>query len=397
MEGSREVVYSDPVEQSSAAARRPLVAHVVGARPNYMKVAPVYAELEKRGSVEQCLIHTGQHYDRLVNDVFFSELPLPEPHVKLGVGSGAHGAQTARALEGLEQTFVERRPDLVVVPGDINSTLAGALAAVKLGIPVCHLEAGLRSFDWSMPEEHNRRVADHLSSLLLTHSEDGNQNLRAEGIPSELVEFVGNTMIDTLLANVERARGLAAWEGYGLPQRGYVLVTLHRPALVDDAELLRATIEALAAVARDLPVIFPVHPRTNARLQELGVDVGGVKLVDPLPYGEFLSLQCGAAGVATDSGGVQEETTALGIPCFTLRDNTERPVTITHGTNVLLGLDPSRLAEIPGRIRRPRATVVPPLWDGLAGRRAADAIERTVARGAGYAEKLRSRRAAVSK
>ena len=373
-----------------------LVAHVVGARPNFMKVAPVYAELERRGKIEQRLIHTGQHYDRLVNDVFFSELPLPEPHVKLHVGSGAHGAQTARALEGLEQAFIDLQPDLVLVPGDVNSTLAGALAAVKLGIPVCHLEAGLRSFDWSMPEEHNRRVADHLSSLLLTHSEDGNKNLRDEGIPSELVEFVGNTMIDTLLANVDKARALAAWREFGLEQRGYVLVTLHRPALVDSAELLRATIEALSSVAQHLAVIFPVHPRTNARLRELGVDAAGVQLVDPLPYSSFLSLQCGAAAVATDSGGVQEETTALGIPCFTLRDNTERPVTITHGTNVLLGLDPSRLSEIPQHVARHRATVVPPLWDGLAGHRAADAIERTLERGAGYAIELRNRPATAA-
>jgi UDP-N-acetylglucosamine 2-epimerase (non-hydrolysing) len=362
-------------------AKRKLVVHVVGARPNYMKVAPVYAELERHGSVEQRLIHTGQHYDRLVNDVFFAELPLPEPHVRLHVGSGLHGAQTARALEALEQTFLELRPDLVVVPGDINSTLAGALAATKLGIPVCHLESGLRSFDWSMPEEHNRRLTDHLSSLLLTHSQEANENLAAEGIPAELVELVGNTMIDTLLANVDRARSLAAWTGLGLSRRGYVLVTLHRPALVDDAELLRATVEGLAAIARELPVVFPVHPRTSGKLRELGLAPEGVRLVDPLPYGSFLSLQCGAAAVVTDSGGVQEETTALGIPCFTLRDNTERPVTITHGTNVLLGLDPARLAEIPSRIPQHRATVVPPLWDGLAGRRAAEAIEAALDRG----------------
>jgi UDP-N-acetylglucosamine 2-epimerase (non-hydrolysing) len=369
-----------------------LVAHVVGARPNYMKVAPVYAELERRGRIEQRLIHTGQHYDKLVNDVFFAELPLPEPHVKLGIGSGSHGAQTARALERLEEVFIEMRPDLVLVPGDINSTLAGALAATKLGIPVCHLEAGLRSFDWTMPEEHNRRLTDHLSSLLLTHSEEANENLRNEGIPSELVEFVGNTMIDTLLANVDQARASAAWRDLGLDQRGYVLVTLHRPALVDSNERLRATLIGLQAIARELPVVFPVHPRTEVRLRDLGVESEGLHLVPPLPYSTFLSLQCGAAAVVTDSGGVQEETTALGIPCFTLRDNTERPVTLTHGTNTLLGLEPERLAEVPQRLKRHRATVVPPLWDGLAGRRAADAIELTLERGSGYAADLHARR-----
>jgi UDP-N-acetylglucosamine 2-epimerase (non-hydrolysing) len=370
----------------------PLVAHVVGARPNYMKVAPVYAELERRGTIEQRLIHTGQHYDTLVNDVFFSELPLPEPHEKLGIGSGSHGAQTARALERLEEVFMRMRPDLVLVPGDINSTLAGALAATKLGIPVCHLEAGLRSFDWGMPEEHNRRLTDHLSSLLLTHSEEANDNLRAEGIPAEIVELVGNTMIDTLLANVDAARANAAWRGIGLEQRGYVLVTLHRPALVDSDDRLRATLRGLEAIARELPIVFPVHPRTEARMRDLGILTEGLHVVPPLPYSAFLSLQCGAAAVVTDSGGVQEETTALGIPCFTLRDNTERPVTISHGTNTLLGLDPERLAEVPQRLKRHRATVVPPLWDGLAGSRAADAIERTLDRGAGYAADLDAQR-----
>jgi UDP-N-acetylglucosamine 2-epimerase (non-hydrolysing) len=368
---------------------RKLVAHVVGARPNYMKVAPVYAELERFGEVDQLLVHTGQHYDPQVNDVFFSELPLPAPHVQLEVRSGPHGEQTARALAALEGAFVEHRPDLVLVPGDINSTLAGALAAVKLQIPVCHLESGLRSFDWAMPEEHNRRLTDHLASLLLTHSEDANVNLRAEGIPDELVEFVGNTMIDTLLANVDRARALKSWRGYGLEQRGYLLVTLHRPALVDSLLLLRQTIDALEEVARELPVIFPVHPRTRARLADIGWEPAHVQIVDPLPYTTFLSLEAGAGAVATDSGGVQEETTALGIPCVTLRENTERPVTLTHGTNVLLGLDPRRLREIPELVTRHRATVIPPLWDGLAGRRAAEAIIRVLGRDVGFADRAR--------
>jgi UDP-N-acetylglucosamine 2-epimerase (non-hydrolysing) len=354
---------------------RPLVVHIVGARPNYMKVAPVYAALERRGFVEQRLVHTGQHYDPSVNDVFFAELPLPSPHVQLAVGSGSHAEQTARALVELERVFVDWEPDLVLVPGDVNSTLAAALAAAKLQIPVCHLEAGLRSFDRAMPEEHNRRLTDHLSSLLLTPSEDGNDNLAAVGIEGDHVQLIGNTMIDTLLANVESARALAEWERYGLEERGYLLATLHRPALVDDAALLVPALRALDSVAESLPVLFPVHPRTRRRLDDAGYAPARVQLVEPVPYRPFLSLQSGAAAVATDSGGIQEETTVLGIPCFTLRDNTERPVTVTHGTNIVLGLDPERLLEIPARLRHPRKNVVPRLWDGRASERAADAIE----------------------
>jgi UDP-N-acetylglucosamine 2-epimerase (non-hydrolysing) len=354
---------------------RALVIHVVGARPNYMKIAPVYAALARVEWIEQKLVHTGQHYDDQLSDVFFGQLPLPRPHVQLGVGSGTHGAQTARALESLERIFVEYRPTLVVAPGDVNSTLAAALAAVKLGIPVCHLESGLRSFDWSMPEEHNRRVTDSLSTLLLTHSEDAADNLVAEGIPRDAIAFVGNTMIDTLFANLDAARANPPFAHLGLEPQKYVLVTLHRPALVDDPELLGQTVRALEVVARTLPVIFPVHPRTRSRLENLDIIPEGVLLTGPLDYRSFLALEADAAAVVTDSGGVQEETTALGVPCFTLRDNTERPVTITHGTNVLLGLDPVRLEEIPQRLQRVRFPQPPPLWDGRAGERAADEIE----------------------
>ena len=357
---------------------RKLVLHIVGARPNYMKVAPVWAALEQLGNVEQQLVHTGQHYDREINDVFFDELPLPKPHHQLSVGSGSHGEQTARALVELERLFVDLRPDLVVVPGDVNCTLAAALAAAKLQIPVCHLEAGLRSFDTTMPEEHNRRLTDHLSSLLLTHSEDANMNLVDEGIDPTKLAFVGNTMIDTLLANVEKARKLQAWRELGLENRGYVLVTLHRPALVDDPGLMRRTLRGLEEIAHEFPVVFPVHPRTRERLNELVVRESRIRLVPPLSYTNFLSLQTGAAAVVTDSGGVQEETTVLGIPCFTLRDNTERPVTVTHGTNVVLGLSPERLKDVPELLRKARRGVVPPFWDGLAGRRAAFAIEEFV-------------------
>jgi UDP-N-acetylglucosamine 2-epimerase (non-hydrolysing) len=355
---------------------RRLVAHVVGARPNYMKVAPLYAQLEGHEDVEQRLIHTGQHYDSLLKDVFFAELPLPRPHVELAVGSGSHAEQTARALTGLEAAFLDLEPDLVVVPGDVNSTLAGAIASVKLGIPVCHLEAGLRSFDWSMPEEHNRRIADHLSTLLLTHSESANENLRHEGIGEARIRFVGNTMIDTLFATIDAARAQEEWRRWSLTPGQYLLVTLHRPALVDVQEMLAETMAMLGTIARDLPVVFPAHPRTRAQLDEFGLSTPpGVILTEPLTYRSFLSLESSAAGVLTDSGGVQEEATALGVPCFTLRANTERPVTVTEGTNVLLGLEPARILEIPGLLAgETRREGLPALWDGRAGERAAAAV-----------------------
>ena len=355
---------------------RPLIVHVVGARPNYMKVAPVYAALEESGAVEQRLLHTGQHYDTALNDVFFDELPLPHPHAMLEVGSGTHGEQTGKALMGLERAFIDLRPDLVIVPGDVNSTLAGALAAAKLQIPVCHLEAGLRSYDQTMPEELNRRLTDAVSTLLLTHCEEAADNLVAEGIPEERISFIGNTMIDTLLANVDDARQLAAWRRYGLEESSYLLVTLHRPALVDSPVLIAQTLAALERIAQAFPVVFPMHPRTQQRIENLRITTTDLLITPPLGYAEFLSLELGAAAVVTDSGGVQEETTALGIPCFTLRANTERPVTITHGTNVLLGLDPARLEEIPELLERGVKPFGPPLWDGRAGIRAATEIER---------------------
>jgi UDP-N-acetylglucosamine 2-epimerase (non-hydrolysing) len=356
---------------------RPLVAHVVGARPNYMKVAPVYAELERRGRVEQRLIHTGQHFDALLKDVFFAELPLPKPHFELQTGSGSHAEQTGRALIELERVFVDLQPDLVVVAGDVNSTLAGALASVKLGIPVAHIESGLRSNDWRMPEEHNRRIADHLSELLLTHCEDANKNLAGEGIAADRIEFVGNTMIDTLLANLDEARALETWRELGVAPGEYVLVTLHRPSLVDLPELLSHTFDALDDVARSLPVIFPVHPRTRRTIDSEGIpERTSAVLTPPLPYRAFLSLEAEAAGVVTDSGGIQEETTALGVRCFTLRENTERPVTIDLGTNTLLGLDPEALRDVPSLLQHSRESQIPPLWDGHAGERAADAVEK---------------------
>jgi UDP-N-acetylglucosamine 2-epimerase (non-hydrolysing) len=359
------------------------IAHVVAARPNYMKIAPVWQALEEY-DVDQVLIHTGQHYDATLNEIFFGELTLPEPEVQLAVGSGTHGEQTARALVGLERAFKEFTPGLVVVPGDVNSTLAGALAAVKLGISVCHLEAGLRSHDWSMPEEHNRKLTDHLSTLLLTTAENANDNLEREGITEGTV-LVGNTMIDSLEAARAAATKRAAWHDFHYEKGGYILVTLHRPALVDDPLLLRRTLRALTILAEAHPVVFPVHPRTRARIDMLGIDAPGVELTEPLSYTTFLSLELGSAAVITDSGGVQEETTALGVPCFTLRENTERPVTISHGTNTLLGLAPERIADVPAQMLLPRPRRRPPLWDGAAGPRAASAIAELLGLGASAA------------
>jgi UDP-N-acetylglucosamine 2-epimerase (non-hydrolysing) len=333
-----------------------------------MKVAPVYSELERRGRIEQRLIHTGQHYDALLKDVFFAELPLPRPHFELDAQT------TETALTGLERVLAELGPDLVVVAGDVNSTLAGAVAARKCGLRLCHIESGLRSGDWSMPEEVNRVITDHLSTLLLTSLPSGELNLASEGIAEERIAPVGNTMIDTLRANEDAARALEAWRSFGVEPRGYVLVTLHRPSLVDVPDLLARTIAALDEVAETLPVIFPVHPRTKKNLEG---DVGRVLLSEPLPYRQFLSLETEAAAVVTDSGGIQEETTVLQVPCFTLRNNTERPETL-EGTNMLLGLDPDALRDLPTLLQEPKRGEVPALWDGRAGERAAEEVERVL-------------------
>jgi UDP-N-acetylglucosamine 2-epimerase (non-hydrolysing) len=314
--------------------------------------------LEVRGSVEQRLVHTGQHYDALLKDVFFAELPLPRPHVQL------EARTSESATEELERTFAELEPDLVVVAGDVNSTLAGAVAARKRGIRVAHVESGLRSGDWSMPEEVNRVITDHLSALLLVSMDSGMDNLAKEHIPDERVRYVGNTMIDTLLANVDAARGVEIDVDPG----GFVLVTLHRPSLVDDREALDETMAALDDIAATLPVVFPVHPRTRKNLG----DVGRVVVTEPLPYLQFLALEAQAAAVVTDSGGVQEETTVLGVPCFTLRGKTERPETL-EGTNRLITRE--QLRDVPRLIGEPTPGRIPHGWDGHAGERAALVIE----------------------
>jgi UDP-N-acetylglucosamine 2-epimerase (non-hydrolysing) len=350
------------------------VVHVVGARPNFIKAAPVLRALGALG-VRQRLVHTGQHYDPLLSDVFFRDLSLPSPDVSLGVGSGSQGHQTGALLAALEDEFVANRPAMVVAYGDVNSTLAAALVCAKLLIPVAHVEAGLRSFDITMPEEVNRRVTDVLSDLLFVTSPEGLDNLANEGVPADRVHLVGNPMIDTLLAHLDSFDPGPVRARLGVPER-YAVATLHRPANVDTPAAAARLVAALGVLAERLPVVLPLHPRGRATLGAAGLaDVRGIAVVDPLGYLEFLSLVRGAALVVTDSGGIQEETTVLGIPCLTLRPNTERPVTITHGTNRLVepeALGPMVDAALRGELGGPADG--PPLWDGHAGERIAAII-----------------------
>jgi UDP-N-acetylglucosamine 2-epimerase (non-hydrolysing) len=341
-------------------------------------MAPVIGALRARlPDARQTVVHTGQHYDRLMSEVFIEELGMPAPDHMLEVGSGSHAQQTARVIERLEPVLLAESPDLVIVPGDVNSTMAAAITAAKLDIPVAHLESGLRSFDRSMPEELNRIVADTLSELLFLHSEEAIENLRAEGIGEERMHFVGNTMIDTLVALEARFRGLESAARLGVEPGAYLLVTLHRPALVD-GPLLAEAIAELRELAAEMPVVFPVHPRTRKMMEaEIGVEQSpGLRLTEPLGYLDFLSLTADAGAVLTDSGGIQEETTFLGVPCFTLRANTERPVTIRAGTNALLGLDPAAISTIPAALaaRGDEPRQPPRLWDGHAAERLAEVV-----------------------
>jgi UDP-N-acetylglucosamine 2-epimerase (non-hydrolysing) len=359
------------------------VLHVAGARPNFMKVAPVIRALRARG-VETFLVHTGQHYDPTMSELFFRDLGLPEPDVHLGVGSGSHAQQTARVMERLEPVLLERRPDLVVVVGDVNSTLAGALVCAKLGVPVAHVEAGLRSFDRSMPEEINRVLTDQVSELLFTTSPEAEANLLREGIERARIHFVGNPMIDSLERHLAQAARSDVLDRLGLSEGSYGVVTLHRPSNVDDPGRLAGILEALRDVASEIPVVFPAHPRTTRTIRAAGLDrfVGdgaagrGIDLTEPLGYLDFLRLMAGARLVLTDSGGIQEETTVLGVPCLTLRPNTERPITIEMGTNRLVGSRPEDIRrEALAVLAAPRPTPRrPPLWDGRAGERIAEVI-----------------------
>lgn len=356
------------------------VVHVTGARPNFPKAAPVIKALAEYG-IRQVLVHTGQHYDPVMSEVFFQQLGLPEPDVNLGVGSGTHAHQTAKVMMALEDMFVADPPALVVVYGDVNSTVAATLVAAKLHIPVAHVEAGLRSFDRTMPEEVNRVVTDGLADLLFTTSPDANVHLGSEGIASDKVHFVGNPMIDTLLSNLDAFDADAAREQLSI-EGPYLVATLHRPANVDDPATAALIVEALHAAADTTRVVIPLHPRGRASFAAAGLmDHAGVTVIEPLGYVEFIGLVRGSLAVVTDSGGVQEETTMLGIPCLTLRPNTERPVTITHGTNQLVTVDNliERLQPIVDGHKSGDGTT-PPLWDGHAGERIAAVIAGHLAR-----------------
>jgi len=352
---------------------------IVGARPNFMKMAPILDALKRHPEIHPFLIHTGQHYDAEMSRVFFDELGLPAPDKDLEVGSDTHARQTARIMSAYEPLVEERAPKLVVVVGDVNSTMACSLVAVKLGVPVAHVEAGLRSRDRTMPEEINRLVTDAVSDLLFATSADAVENLRAEGVPEEKIHLVGNPMIDTLRQHLEAARKRGAVARFGLKPRGYALVTLHRPSNVDDVSSLRRVFDALRALSEQIPILFPTHPRTRERMDRAGIQAGaGLKLTEPLGYLDFLCLMDQARFLVTDSGGIQEETTALGVPCLTLRPNTERPVTITEGTNRLLGEDPAAILPaakplIEGTFPEARC---PKLWDGRAGMRIAEVLAR---------------------
>jgi UDP-N-acetylglucosamine 2-epimerase (non-hydrolysing) len=358
---------------------------VAGARPNFIKIAPLMNELAKRKErFEPILVHTGQHYDKAMSDSFFRDLGIPEPDVNLGVGSGSHGEQTAQVLMKIERLLIERRPHVVLVVGDVNSTLAATLAAVKLHIPVAHVEAGLRSGDREMPEEINRVLTDAVARWLFTTEAAAETNLLREGVPTEKIHFVGNVMIDTLLAHRDRALKLDTVERLGLAPQRYAVLTLHRPSNVDSPDQLRRLFDVLERLNAELPVVFPVHPRTAKAIEEhLGGTRPDLRMTEPLGYLDFLRLLTDAQMVLTDSGGIQEETTALGVACLTLRDSTERPVTVTEGTNTIVGTDPAAIEKAIEKLRQspPPKGRRPALWDGNAAARIVDVLERDMENG----------------
>jgi UDP-N-acetylglucosamine 2-epimerase (non-hydrolysing) len=353
------------------------ILNIVGARPNFVKIAPLICQMEKHPSIDWRLVHTGQHYDERMSEVFFKDLQLSPPDVFLGIGSGSHAQQTGQMMMALETAMQDYKPDLVLVVGDVNSTLAGALAATKLGIPLAHVEAGLRSWDRAMPEEINRICTDAISDLLFTTSTVATDNLLREGIPAEKVHFVGNVMIDTLFANLERARAQSTLlQTYGLTEGQYGLVTLHRPHNVDDPLMLGTLLEVLAQVSDRIPLLFPLHPRTRARLEDFGLlsrleSLNHLWITPPLGYLDFLRALSAAKFTLMDSCGASEETTALGIPCLTLRNETDRPETVTDGTNTLVGQDPNVILRAVDQILdgHGKQGRIPPLWDGCAAQR----------------------------
>ncbi|HUT58373.1 MAG TPA: UDP-N-acetylglucosamine 2-epimerase (non-hydrolyzing) [Phycisphaerae bacterium] len=364
-------------------ARPITIVSVVGARPNFMKIAPLMAAFRARPEVRPVLVHTGQHYDERMSRLFFEDLGIPRPDLNLEVGSGSHAAQTAEIIRRFEPVVTERRPDVVLVVGDVNSTIACALVAAKLGVRVAHVEAGLRSFDRTMPEEINRVLTDAISDYLFVTEASGLANLTNEGVPDEKVFFVGNVMIDTLLANLEKARASDVLDRMRLAPHAYAVLTLHRPSNVDDPDVFDRLFGAIRQIAKDLPVVFPVHPRTRGNMERSGLlgngkgdRLDGVRLVEPLGYLEFLKLMAEARLVLTDSGGIQEETAILKVPCLTLRENTERPVTIDVGCNQLVGSDPDRILAAFHRVmaRETFTCGTPEKWDGHAAERIADVL-----------------------
>jgi len=351
-----------------------IILNVVGARPNFVKISPLLREMRRHAAIVPLLVHTGQHYDDAMSDRFFAQLEIPAPDYNLGVGSGSHAVQTAEVMRRLEPLLIEARPDLVLVVGDVNSTVAAAITAVKLGIPVAHVEAGLRSFDRSMPEEINRVLTDAISDLLFVTEETARENLLREGVAGDTIHFAGNVMADALLASRPRWQASRIVEQTGLVPGRYAVLTLHRPANVDDPAVLDEVLAALQELGRHLPVVFPVHPRVRPRLSIPEAAPGadrGLLCLPPLGYLDFIALMSRARLVLTDSGGIQEETTMLGVPCLTLRDTTERPVTVSHGTNRVIGTRPRTIVDEGLRIldESPRAVAPPPLWDGCAAHR----------------------------
>ncbi len=360
----------------------PKILNIVGARPNFMKIAPIVREMRRRfDEFLPLIVHTGQHYDEAMSDSFFVDLGIPKPDFHLEVGSHSHAVQTARIMTAFEPVVLAENPDWVLVVGDVNSTIACALVCAKLGVKVAHVEAGLRSRDRTMPEEINRILTDAISDLLLTTSQDADENLKAEGIAADKIKFVGNVMIDSLFYNLEKSKQSKARENLELNEKDYAVLTLHRPSNVDEEDIFSGLLDALIEIGEKLPVIFPAHPRTKANIEKFGfadrVRNSNIRLIEPLGYLDFMNLYSGAKLVLTDSGGLQEETTALGIPCLTVRENTERPITIELGTNILVGTNPEKIKQAAFSIlesSEQKGKQIPPLWDGHAAERICDAL-----------------------